>query len=244
MIWQPSPDFRYALKRGMSGTDCAALQLNLGDLLVDGDFGRLTERAVRRFQRRHPRLVTDGIAGPATQAAVASREMRDAAATVPEGLLKSLAFNESALILGSCGKHSQDSGWDVGVFARSTGKAPGTQEFLRSCYDVTESAEWSAENLRDSYEKLGVPVESWYTGTLAGGRINRYRWQLAVFMHNWPAGALNLARRGAVTVDYVGDRNTDDEPAAWIIAATGGRLETPREWVLSYVARSTTYVRW
>lgn len=245
MIWQPSPDFRYALERGMAGTDVAALQMNLGgDLLVDGDFGPRTEQAVRRFQRRRPRLATDGIAGPATQAAIATARMRDAAKGVPRGLLRSLAHNESGLILGSCGRHASDAGWDVGVFARSTGKAPGTQEFLRSCYDVAASAEWSATNLRDSYEELGIPVESWYSEELADGNERIYRWQLAVFSHNFPAGALNLARRGAVTVDYLGDHDADDEPADWIITATGGRLETPREWCLSYIERATVYTNW
>lgn len=241
MIWNPSPDFRYSLKRGMSGTDVGALQLNLGDLIIDGDFGPLTRKAVRRFQRRHRRLVTDGIAGPATQAAIASREMRDAAELVPDGLLKSLANNESALILGSCGKHSSDAGWDVGVFARSTGKSPGTQEFLDSCYDVRESAQWSAENLRDSWERIGDPVHSWYSDGLDVPLS--YRWQLAVFAHNWPSGALNLARRGAITVDYIGDDNTDTSPADWIITATGGRLETPREWFASYVTRASVFCK-
>lgn len=244
MIWQPSTDFRYSLRWGMTGTDVAALQLNLRDLVVDGDFGPRTEKAVRQFQRLRPRLVTDGIAGPATQAAIATVRIAVAAKRVPKGLLRSLASNESAFFLGSAGPHSQDSGWDVGVFARSTGHQPGSQSFLWSAYDVAESASWSADNLIESREKIGSPVESWYSEELADGVERIYRWQLAVFMHNWPAGAHNLARRGAVTVGYPGDDNNDDQPAAWIIAATGGRLQTPREWCLSYVQRATVFTTW
>lgn len=237
MIWQPSADFRYALRYGDVGTDVAALQLNLGDLTVDGDFGPRTERAVRRFQRHRPRLVTDGIAGPATQAKIAERQMRSAAARVPEGLLKSLGYNESALILGSCGKHADDPGWDIGVFARSSGTAPGSQDFLWAAYDVAASAGWSAENLRASRERLGVPVDSWYRGTLAHGDDERYRWQLAVLAHNYPLGASNIAKYGEATSD-------DDAPREWIITATGGRLQTTREWCVAYIRRATVFTGW
>lgn len=242
MYWVPSKDFRYSLKRGMAGTDVAALQLNLRSLVVDGDFGPLTERAVRRFQRSRPRLVTDGIAGPATQMAVALREMRRPAKLLPRGLLRSIASNESGFFLGSAGPHASDNGWDVGVFARSSGEAAPGQTFLENAYDVYESACWTTDNLIDQRAALGVPVRSWYADTLAPGDLERYRWMVAVLAHNWPAGAFNLARRGAVTVDYPGDENDDDKPAGWIIAATAGRLSTPREWALSYIARATVYM--
>ncbi len=237
MIWQPSADFRYALRYGMVGSDVAALQLNLGGVAVDGDFGPRTERTVRRFQRHRPRLVTDAIAGPATQAKIAERQMREPAALVPEGLLKSLAYNESGLILGSCGRHADDPGWDIGVFARSTGMTPGSQEFLWSAYDVGASARWSVENLLASRNELGAPVDSWYLGTLAHGDRDRFRWCLAVLAHNWPLGARNIAKDGHATSD-------DDAPRDWIITATGGRLETAREWCVGYVERATTFTRW
>ncbi|WP_442914149.1 peptidoglycan-binding protein [Kribbella sp. NBC_00359] len=60
----------------MRGDDVAALQQRLTDLgyfsgAVDGVFGYKTESAVRRFQRAKG-LVVDGVAGPATQQALAT----------------------------------------------------------------------------------------------------------------------------------------------------------------------------
>jgi Putative peptidoglycan binding domain/Papain-like cysteine protease AvrRpt2 len=67
------------LRNGARGVDVAALQvqLNLGsspgpNLRVDGSFGRLTQAAVADFQRR-ANLASDGVVGPQTHAALASR---------------------------------------------------------------------------------------------------------------------------------------------------------------------------
>lgn len=63
------------LKRGAQGASVTTLQR---DLLaagfatsIDGVFGRETENAVKALQRAHPNLIADGVAGPATQAALA-----------------------------------------------------------------------------------------------------------------------------------------------------------------------------
>ena len=62
-----------ALKRGNSGGGVSSLQRALAalgaDVAVDGSFGPNTERAVREFQARSG-LEADGIAGPATKAAI------------------------------------------------------------------------------------------------------------------------------------------------------------------------------
>ena len=61
MELRPSPGYRYSFKRGMVGTDVAALQLNLPSSTVDGFFGPMTERGVRVFQEAAG-LAVDGIA--------------------------------------------------------------------------------------------------------------------------------------------------------------------------------------
>ncbi|TFV60965.1 N-acetylmuramoyl-L-alanine amidase [Mycobacterium sp. PS03-16] len=77
----PVPVGQYAhilLFRGSRGPQVAEVQRRLkygyagyaGHLEVDGDYGPLTEAAVREFQRRTPGLTVDGIVGPETAAAL------------------------------------------------------------------------------------------------------------------------------------------------------------------------------
>ena len=56
------------VKRGHRGPAVRSIQEQLG-IPADGVFGPQTERAVKRFQRRHD-LVPDGIVGPLTRAAL------------------------------------------------------------------------------------------------------------------------------------------------------------------------------
>ncbi|MGI9383230.1 MAG: peptidoglycan-binding domain-containing protein [Methyloligellaceae bacterium] len=53
------------LKLGSKGKAVRELQTLLGNLLADGDFGPVTEHAVREFQRKHG-LTDDGVVGPKT----------------------------------------------------------------------------------------------------------------------------------------------------------------------------------
>jgi len=57
------------IKRGARGPDVRWIQQHIGVKLVDGVFGRGTERAVKAFQKRR-RLKSDGIVGPQTWQAI------------------------------------------------------------------------------------------------------------------------------------------------------------------------------
>jgi resuscitation-promoting factor RpfB len=57
------------IKRGMRGATVAKIQRRVSVRPVDGIFGRGTERAVKRFQRRRG-LEADGIVGPVTARAM------------------------------------------------------------------------------------------------------------------------------------------------------------------------------
>ena len=63
---------RLTIRRGSKGETVAEMQgvlerlgYDLGSCGVDGDFGRMTEKAVKAFQKDHG-LKTDGICGPKT----------------------------------------------------------------------------------------------------------------------------------------------------------------------------------
>jgi peptidoglycan hydrolase-like protein with peptidoglycan-binding domain len=58
------------LRKGSVGTDVAILQRRLG-IAADGNFGPLTDQAVRNWQAAHS-LTTDGIVGPQTWASLSA----------------------------------------------------------------------------------------------------------------------------------------------------------------------------
>jgi peptidoglycan hydrolase-like protein with peptidoglycan-binding domain len=63
------PRSRPILRRGSKGEDVRTLQRVIGGLVIDGDFGPITEQAVRKFQHENE-LSIDGIVGPMTWAAL------------------------------------------------------------------------------------------------------------------------------------------------------------------------------
>src|SRR5947208_15068131 len=88
------------LQRGSSGGSVAAVQRALG-VNPTGNFGPVTARAVRAFQRSHG-LTVDGIVGPQTSAALvlggaatATASAPRAAAGAPTGTLQRIAQCES-----------------------------------------------------------------------------------------------------------------------------------------------------
>ena len=56
---------KFSLRNGDKGQEVIKLQLAIGDLVADGDFGPATEKAVKEYQSSH-QLVSDGIAGTNT----------------------------------------------------------------------------------------------------------------------------------------------------------------------------------
>lgn len=77
------------LKKGCTGSDVKTLQKKLKKLgyytgSIDGDFGSMTDAAVRKFQKAC-KLTVDGIVGPKTRAALAGKTKKSTGKTVKKG---------------------------------------------------------------------------------------------------------------------------------------------------------------
>ena len=160
---------------------------------------------------------------------------------LPGKMLFSIASNESGFAIAAYASHAGGAGFDLGAFQLSF-PANGTQDQYRHAYRVSDVALDTGARMRRSHNELAdpPPVDSWYLNHVAGGDRDRLTWQLAVFGHNWPEAALNIARQGSI----FDDPSRDTDPAGWIETATGGRLSTPRQWCVSYIERATVFVNW
>lgn len=243
-MWlNPYEPYRYSLKRGMTGTDVAALQINFPDLVPDGWFGNQTHNRVVRFQERHGISPAEGIVGPLTnQKIVMVRSKRAIEGYgLPKGFLESIVAHESNFVICASSKHPSDSGIDVGAYMISSGSGPGTQNFYSYAYNIEKVSVDIAAARRSWYDKTPTNIKpSLYFNDLANGDVNKFRWEMAVLSHNWPDAAEDIPRYGYI---YETDPARDDKPAEWIQTASGGRLDTPREWVYDYIQKSTIYWR-
>lgn len=218
-------------RRGDDGWPVAALQLNLNlfgnRLALDGDFGPATEKVARAFQA-HRGLTADGVIGPASQERMCV-ELADPAARryqLPAGLARGIMENESSFMLAAFTEHPSDAGFDLGAWQDSfTG--PAGQDRYRLALDVAAMGALTCEKLRLRYDVYRQ-----------NGAASRLSWECAALYHNWPSAADRMARGLAPQ-----SRGSDDE-AAWVVAASGGRLRTPRQWAESYIAAATKHVAW
>jgi len=234
MSWQPTPNYRYATKEGMSGVEVWALQINLTEigypLAFDGIFGPATDAAVKRFQQDQG-LVVDGIAGVMTQRGIILKAATPASSkyTLPMGLLKSIASNESGFVLAAYSPHPSDGGFDFGPYQLAFPPAEMNETIYQSACDSRVMAIHVGSDARQFKNQFrqAPKVDS-----------DKYAWQLAVLYHNWPFAAHNLANIGSIYPNAA----MDDVPQAWIVSASGGRLATPRQWVDHYIAASTVFV--
>lgn len=220
-----------SFKRGDHGWPTVSLQINLNGfgnrLVLDGDFGPATERVAREFQS-HRDLKVDGIIGAASQERMCVELATPAARrySLPTGLARGILENESSFMLAAWTEHPSDSGFDLGAWQDSY-PTPGTQQSYMASLNVSVMAYRTCEKLRLRYDAYRVP-----------GTTSRLAWECAALYHNWPAAADRMARGLAPL------RNGSDDPAPWVIAASGGRLQTPREWADAYVRASTRHCEW
>ncbi len=168
------------------GEDVYALQLALnhvGEFKVplepDGILGRKTGKAIQGVQRKLGLQPVDGIAGPATQGALALRlatDLREGQG-LPRGLPEGQIAIESGNILGNYSPQRPDGSYDAGLCQRNTALTSPERGF----------------DPVDSVTALVERVMSYWR--LFEGLTVRRRWELACGSWNAPAFACHYARR-------------------------------------------------
>lgn len=235
---------RYSVRKGDAGFDVWTLQLNLAILgfttTFDGYFGDNTELVVKGYQAARG-LIVDGVVGFNTCKKIALELTTHAhdAFNMPDGLLSSVLENESGGLLWAYTPHPSDSGYDVFVYQAAFPPWIPTDINLTNAASVKWLADNTAQKLRTQKDTYFLDPVHRYIFT-AGKNV--YSWQLGTNYHNWPVASENLARFAHI---YPTDPARDNEPADWILIASGGRLATPHEWVTNYIAKCTQFVkRW
>lgn len=246
---RPNANYRYAFAEKMNGWDVWAFQVALNShqttfkIAEDGFFGPVTRDAVIREQKNH-HLTPDGVAGAITQNAIATAEAKRAevAHAIPLGLLKGIAEGESGLQFAAVSGPNWNESYDAGI----------TQDNLL-IVELGNIAKWRhAFNLRISFEELAAKLRKQYDAYrgMPGASTSRDAWYCAILYHNWPAAAEKTAkgqfdswRYFAVAADGTGRYYGVDDPAHWVITASGGRLRTAREWRDSYISSKIMYVK-
>lgn len=246
---RPNANFRYAFAEKMTGWDVWAFQVALNShqkstkIAEDGIFGPVTKNAVVQEQGRH-HLTADGVAGALTMNAIATAEARTAEVThaIPVGLMKGIAEGESGLQFAAVSGPNWNDSFDAGI----------TQDNL-SPNELSDIARWHhAFELPTQFNELGAKLRKQYDAYrgMPGAATAKAAWFCAILSHNWPAAAEKTAkgqfdswRYFAVGADGVGRYYGVDDPAYWVVQASGGRLRTAREWRDNYVSSKTMYVK-
>jgi hypothetical protein len=170
------------LMRGLKGWDVYALQTGLGGLVLDGDFGPMTEQRTRNFQTTHG-LVSDGRAGPKTQFAVAINHTPPDHG--PTGLARGVFEFEGGNLLGNHSKLYGDGSRDFGVVQDNL------PDFDREIgFDVPGRIAYYFHMLRVNHDRY---KHSGYVPT------DRRAWELAVGWWNRPAWTDRLAAGVSLT---------------------------------------------
>lgn len=168
-----------ALRNGHKGYDVYALQSGLhgvvGTVAVDGDFGPATEKAVWDFQYQQD-LVRDGIAGTATQRALALRRVWPVQAEfdLPPGLMRGQIEKESTFVLGNHTPRYDNGHYDCGVCQRNSQYTEPDQGF-RVPESIRELGRYHDQKYR-LYKGWGKIRDERRLRELAAGAWNAPAW--------------------------------------------------------------------
>ncbi len=247
---RPNSNFRYAFKEGFNGWDVYAIQVALNShqktfpITEDGFFGPQTKECVLREQRNHHLAVVDGVIGQKTQIKICESEARLAETDnrIPIGLLLGLAQGESGLFFAAVSGPNWNNSYDAGAI----------QDNIEAAQLGSLSAWRKGFNLRVGFHETGLKLRTQYDGYYGdpGCKTIKDTWFTALTYHNWPAAADKMAKGEfdswqyyAIGSDGAGHYYGVDDPAYWVVQASGGRLSTARQWRDDYIQSKIIYVK-
>lgn len=219
-----------AISRASSPSEWAtySLQRAIGVIPATGHFGDVTHRKLKEWQRDHG-LLSDGIAGPATQAAILVDAGRraDRAHGLPDGVGFGFATAEGGGILAAT-NWSVSGGVDCGPAQWRVSGPPFSQTALIRAFRPYQALDHACLRLRNAQLDFLDRNHHWEDPQEA---LN-----VAVLQHNWPSGADQIVRRypgGGKWWRYV---SNPDDPATWVDGFTRA------EWCREYPSRVLKFV--
>jgi peptidoglycan hydrolase-like protein with peptidoglycan-binding domain len=190
----PNKTIPSSLKQGDKGWPVFALQTGLDsldyDLSHDGDFGALTDKAVKRFQRDQD-LIVDGIAGPASQSRMVTlidANTHDRHERIPTGLLRGFCDAEGGNNLAAV-NWNISGGVDCGIVQIRVFGPPYDPDNLAAAYNPAVAMERTAVTFQGR-------LSSYREMRFAKTQPIEYAQRCAALSWNWPWGAETLAKLG------------------------------------------------
>lgn len=189
----------YEFKKGdPDSIGVAALQMALNargypePIFVDGNFGDVTDAAVRWFQQSRD-LYVDGVAGLKTQTKLADEFGRLAKKelSLPSGLIYGLVEAEAGFRIAAV-NWSQPGGVDCGYVQRRVYGPPWDEELVQDAFDPSLQINKFAKTTRDQYIKFSDATR--FPAVANKPNPTEYAWRLACLHHNWPYAADRLAK--------------------------------------------------
>jgi hypothetical protein len=188
----------YALQKGVNSVRYGEIDDGHGSpwerVETDGDFGPGTLTAVKACQA-FLGITSDGIAGAATQKRILDYlgdRTHELVGTIPAGLMRGFAESEGANMLAAT-NWAIAGGVDCGPVQIRAYGPPYSSAVLLNVFDPMESlmeaANTFAANAADFYTAAWVARQ--------GSRRRELAMRAAVMAHNWPAGALAIAKTGS-----------------------------------------------
>ena len=239
MTWTIPPSTDYSFRKGDNGIGVWSLQKALiaragSAITPDGDFGTMTETAVKSWQSSQ-RLAADGIAGPMTQRALVQKtvDARDAQSPrAPAKLLYGFAEGEGGWLLAAV-NWSVAGGVDCGAFQRRVYDDDYANDaVIERAFNTSYQCDLLADRLVELRSIYAVRAGS--RDGFGGLSNNEKAWRLAALAHNYPSGADTLSKTPVKSLSSYWTT-----PQEWVTVhgyrfENGDPVKTPLDWCSLY----------